>query len=58
MVNLLWIFLFDKRVVYYVYEKKGDKVEVIGKVKGKGVFEKECVNLFDSFIYYVVFYNF
>ena len=56
-VNLSWTPSPDKRAVYYVYEKKGDKAEVIGKVKGKGAFEKERVNLLDSPTYYVVPYN-
>lgn len=56
-VSLTWEASEDKRVVYYVYEKRGREQNIIGKVKGKGAYEVDRVNLFKSPTYYIVPYN-
>ncbi|TYR78990.1 PBP1A family penicillin-binding protein [Priestia megaterium] len=56
-VNLSWTMSEDKRVVYYVYERQEDEDKLVGKVKGKGSYNVERVNLFDDPVYYVVPYS-
>ncbi len=56
-VQLNWDPGEDDRVIFRVYEEKDGKWTHIDNVKGKGLFEKEKVNIFNLSNYYVVPYN-
>lgn len=56
--ELTWTPAEDKRVTYYIYEKKdGKKAKRIGEVTGKGRYEVKNVHVLNPPSYYVVPYN-
>jgi penicillin-binding protein 2A len=56
-VRLTWTPSEDKRVVYHVYELKDGGTRLIGKVRGKGQYDVERINVLDIPSFYIVPYN-
>lgn len=56
-VRLTWTPSSDKRLVYHIYELKEGDARLIGKVKGKGQYDVEKVNVLNIPSFYIVPYN-
>jgi len=56
-VRLTWTPSSDKRLVYHIYELKEGDARLVGKVKGKGRYDVEKVNVLSIPSFYIVPYN-
>ncbi|HWO98804.1 MAG TPA: PBP1A family penicillin-binding protein [Bacillus sp. (in: firmicutes)] len=56
-VRLTWTPSDDKRLVYHIYELKGGESRLVGKVRGKGQYDVERVNVLNIPSFYIVPYN-
>jgi penicillin-binding protein 2A len=56
-ITLNWTPADDRRIVYRIYEKMGDKLLPIGSVTGKGRYQIQYVNLFSKLEFVVIPFN-